>query len=98
MLGCARDEQRRARADAQRGGQRLAQIAAQTGQTVWVEVLHVLPHRGGGAEAYVDQLELLPGHRHRRVALSGPRGRMRATPSVASRLPKVARLARAADV
>jgi glycosyltransferase involved in cell wall biosynthesis len=58
----------------------------------------VLPHRGGGAEAYVDQLELLPGYRHRRVALSGPRGRMRAIPSVASSLPNVARLARTADV
>jgi L-malate glycosyltransferase len=58
----------------------------------------VLPHRGGGAEAYVDQLEQLPGYRHRRVAISGPRGRMRAIPSVASRLPNVARLARRADV
>ena len=36
-------------------------------------VLHVLPHRGGGGETYIDILERLPGLAHERVYLSAGR-------------------------
>jgi glycosyltransferase involved in cell wall biosynthesis len=36
-------------------------------------VVHVLPHRGGGAETYIDQLEALFGYEHERVYLSAGR-------------------------
>jgi glycosyltransferase involved in cell wall biosynthesis len=61
-------------------------------------VLHVLPHPGGGGETYIDLLEGLPEHRHRRIALSVTRSRLRGIPSVLGRLRSVRRLAREADV
>jgi len=61
-------------------------------------VLHVLPHRGGGGETYVDLLEGLEGYEHRRFPLSVTRSRVRGVPSVLGRLRAVRRLAREADV
>src|SRR4051812_26525075 len=61
-------------------------------------VLHVLPHRGGGAETYVDILEALDGYRHRRVALSATREPFGAAASIALGAPRLVRAARAADV
>jgi len=62
-------------------------------------VLHVLAHPGGGAETYIDLLEEgLEGHRHRRVALSVTRSRLRGVPSVLARRRRVRRLAREADL
>ena len=74
------------------------QARGETGQTVWVDVLHVLPHRGGGAEAYVDQLELLPGVRNQRVALAENRERLRGAPGALASLPKLTQLARRVDI
>jgi glycosyltransferase involved in cell wall biosynthesis len=61
-------------------------------------VLHVLPHRGGGAETYIDLLEGLEGYEHRRFALSVTRSRVRGVPSVLRRLREVRRLARESDL
>jgi glycosyltransferase involved in cell wall biosynthesis len=61
-------------------------------------VLHVLPHRGGGAETYLDVLAGAPGLRHQRVALSAARTPLRSGPSIAVRWPGVARRAVRADV
>lgn len=62
------------------------------------KVLHVLPHRGGGAETYIDLLERLPGYAHARVPLSVTRSRLAGVPSVASRLGLVRRLAADAEI
>ena len=61
-------------------------------------VVHLLPHRGGGAEAYLDLLEALDGYRHERIPLSSSRSRWRGVPLVALRRAAVARAARAADI
>jgi glycosyltransferase involved in cell wall biosynthesis len=61
-------------------------------------IVHVLPHRGGGAETYIDALEPLEGFEHRRVALSGSRGPLGAVPSILGRLPLVARAVAGADL
>src|SRR4051794_12873845 len=60
-------------------------------------VLHVLPHRGGGAEIYIDLLE---GGRyeHERIAFSTGREWYLAPPSIAANVPRVARRARGFDV
>jgi glycosyltransferase involved in cell wall biosynthesis len=59
-----------------------------------MNVLHVLPHRGGGAETYLDVL----GAAHGRVALSAARTPLRAAPSIAMRWPGIAWRARRADL
>jgi glycosyltransferase involved in cell wall biosynthesis len=61
-------------------------------------VLHVLPHRGGGAETYIDLLEGLEGYRHRREPLSVTRSRLAGIPSVLARRRQIARLAAEADL
>ncbi len=61
-------------------------------------VLHVLPHRGGGAETYVDLLEVLEGYSHRRVPLSDTRSRLAGVASVVGRRRQVVRLGRDADL
>jgi glycosyltransferase involved in cell wall biosynthesis len=61
-------------------------------------VLHVLPHRGGGAETYVDLLEGLEGYSHQRVALSETRSRLAGIASVLTRRRRVLRLGREADL
>ena len=61
-------------------------------------VLHLLPHPGGGAEAYVDALGGLDGYRHERLALSSTRSRPGAIGSLAVRRRRARRLAGAADI
>ena len=61
-------------------------------------VLHLLPHRGGGAEKYIDLLEPLDGFVHRRMPISATRTPLVAPVSVAARWPRVARAARGADL
>jgi glycosyltransferase involved in cell wall biosynthesis len=61
-------------------------------------VLHVLPHRGGGAETYIDLLEEIDGYSHERVALSASRSPLAAAPSIALNWPRVWRRARRADL
>ncbi len=63
-----------------------------------LRVLHVLPHRGGGAETYVDLLEQLPDVAHARFALSASRRPGGAATSIPRRYPALVRAARAADV
>jgi glycosyltransferase involved in cell wall biosynthesis len=46
-------------------------------------VLHVLPHRGGGAETYLDLLERLDGVTHQRLPLSRSRSPLAVVPSLA---------------
>jgi glycosyltransferase involved in cell wall biosynthesis len=60
-------------------------------------VLHILPHRGGGAEQYLDALAALP-YAQRRVALSSSRAPLLAAPSLAARWPAAALAARRADL
>jgi len=60
-------------------------------------VLHILPHRGGGAEQYLDALAPLP-FAQRRVALSTSRSPLAAGPGIALRWPAVALAARRADL
>src|SRR6476646_5885284 len=59
--------------------------------------LHILPHRGGGVETFIDMLE---GGRYdyERVALSNAREWYLAPPSIALGVPRVARKARSYDV
>jgi glycosyltransferase involved in cell wall biosynthesis len=54
-------------------------------------VLHVLPHRGGGAETYLDLLERLEGVTHQRFALAEARTALAAGPSIARRYPALLR-------
>lgn len=61
-------------------------------------VLHVLPHRGGGAETYIDLLEGMEGYVHERVPLSSTREPLRSLPSILVRWPRIARRARGADL
>lgn len=61
-------------------------------------VLHILPHRGGGAEAYIDRLEGLDGLEHERVALSAGRTPVSAAVSLPGRYPAIARAARRSDL
>jgi glycosyltransferase involved in cell wall biosynthesis len=63
-----------------------------------VTVLHVLPHPGGGAEAYVEILARDDSFAHRRVALSRSRSRRHALGSLPLRWPRIAIRAHAADV
>lgn len=61
-------------------------------------VLHILPHRGGGAETYVDALDGLAGIDHERVALSRGRTPLSAALSLPAGYPAIARTARRADL
>lgn len=61
-------------------------------------ILHILPHRGGGAETYIDLLERLGGYEHERFRLSAERRPAGALPSIAARWPGALRRAREADV
>jgi len=61
-------------------------------------VLHVLPHRGGGAETYIDVLGRLDGFEHERVALSRGRTPLSAAVSLPLGYPRIARAARRADL
>jgi len=61
-------------------------------------VLHVLPHRGGGAETFIDTLEGMPGYRHERVALSQSRRPLAAGPSILAGYRRLAARARRADL
>jgi glycosyltransferase involved in cell wall biosynthesis len=63
-----------------------------------MRVLHVLPHRGGGAETYIDLLEELPGIEHERAALSPSRAAGDALRALPRRMPGLLRAARRADV
>jgi glycosyltransferase involved in cell wall biosynthesis len=63
-----------------------------------VRVLHVLPHRGGGAETYIDMLERLPGFQHRRFALSAGRTPVSALGSIPVRWPQLALGLRSTDL
>ena len=56
-------------------------------------VLHVLPHRGGGAETYIDFLERIPGFSHKRLALAEPGGGASKTIGALSHLPTLRRRA-----
>ena len=63
-----------------------------------LRVLHVLPHRGGGAETYIDLLEALPDVAHARLALSASRAPAGAARSIPGHYGTLARAVRAADV
>jgi len=63
-----------------------------------MRVLHVLPHRGGGAETYLDLLERLEGVAHARAPLAAARTPLAAGPSIARAWPRIVRAARSADV
>ncbi|MEX2195798.1 MAG: glycosyltransferase family 4 protein [Thermoleophilaceae bacterium] len=60
--------------------------------------LHVLPHRGGGGEAYVDLMERITGFEHERVPLSSGRTPASAAVSLPLRWPAVAARARRASL
>ena len=58
----------------------------------------MLPHRGGGAETYIDFLERIPGYTHHRVALAGPGGGVAEVFRALSRLPGLRKRAREFDL
>jgi glycosyltransferase involved in cell wall biosynthesis len=62
------------------------------------DILHILPHAGGGAERHIDLLERLPGHRHERVTLSAGRTPLSGLASIPVRWPGILRRARRADI
>jgi glycosyltransferase involved in cell wall biosynthesis len=61
-------------------------------------VLHILPHRGGGGETYIDLLAALPGFTHERLPLSAGRSPASAAVSIPLRWPGLALAARRADL
>ena len=61
-------------------------------------MLHVLPHRGGGGETYVDLLEGGSSFGHERLTLSAGRTPAQALASLPASWPAVARAARRADL
>jgi glycosyltransferase involved in cell wall biosynthesis len=61
-------------------------------------VLHILPHRGGGGETYIDLLSGLDGFEHERVPLSAGRSPASAAASLPLRWPGIALAARRADI
>jgi glycosyltransferase involved in cell wall biosynthesis len=63
-----------------------------------VRVLHVLPHRGGGAETYIDMLERMPGFSHARFYLSAGRTPASALTSLPLRWPRLAAGLGGADI
>lgn len=62
------------------------------------KVLHVLPHRGGGGETYIDLLCGLAGFQHARAPLSAGRTPASAAASIPLRWPRIARAALRADL
>ncbi len=60
-------------------------------------VLHILPHRGGGVENYLAQLEFL-ALTQRRLELSSSRSPLGAGPSILVRWPRIAAASRHADL
>ncbi len=62
------------------------------------QVLHVLPHKGGGGETYVSMLEAMPDFSHERFYLSADRTPRAAMLSLPWRLARLIALARDADV
>jgi glycosyltransferase involved in cell wall biosynthesis len=58
----------------------------------------VLPHAGGGGEAYVDSLERMTGYSHTRFFLATGREPLAAIPSLASKVPRVNLFARRFDI
>jgi glycosyltransferase involved in cell wall biosynthesis len=63
-----------------------------------LRVMHVLPHRGGGGETYVDMLERLDGFTHERFYLSSSRKAAGGLTSIPVRWPALASRARRADI
>jgi glycosyltransferase involved in cell wall biosynthesis len=63
-----------------------------------VVVLHVLPHPGGGAETYLEQLRDLDGFDQRRFEIARARTPFAALPSLLARLPRLALARRSADL
>jgi glycosyltransferase involved in cell wall biosynthesis len=61
-------------------------------------VLHILPHRGGGAETYIDVLERLDGFEHARAPLAAGPSPAAAARSIPLRWPRIARAALRADL
>jgi glycosyltransferase involved in cell wall biosynthesis len=61
-------------------------------------ILHVLPHRGGGAETYIDMLESLPDFEHHRFYLSSGRTPASAATSLPLRWPRLGAWVRNADI
>ncbi len=61
-------------------------------------VLHILPHRGGGGETYIDLLEGMAGFEHERMPLSAGRTPASAAASIPLRWPRIALAARRADL
>lgn len=66
--------------------------------TVVARVLHILPHRGGGAEKYIDLLAGLEGFEHVRVPLSAGRTPASGAASIPLRWPRLALDVRRTDV
>jgi glycosyltransferase involved in cell wall biosynthesis len=60
-------------------------------------VLHILPHSGGGAENYLEQLAFL-AVTQRRMELSPSRSPLGAGPSILARWPRIAAASRHADL
>jgi glycosyltransferase involved in cell wall biosynthesis len=60
-------------------------------------VLHILPHRGGGAERYLEQLDFL-ALTQQRMELSSARSPLQAGASILARWPRIAAAARRADL
>jgi glycosyltransferase involved in cell wall biosynthesis len=63
-----------------------------------LRVLHVLPHRGGGGETYIDLLEGMADVAHRRAALSAGRRPADLARSAGRLYPDLVREARRADL
>jgi glycosyltransferase involved in cell wall biosynthesis len=62
------------------------------------DVLHILPHPGGGAETHIDLLERLPGTTHRRMSLSQGRTPVEGARSIPRNWPAIRRAAASADL
>lgn len=63
-----------------------------------IRALHVLPHRGGGAERYIDMLERMPETAHRRLYLSSGRTPASALRSLPLNWPRLVAGVRGADL
>jgi glycosyltransferase involved in cell wall biosynthesis len=63
-----------------------------------VRITHVLPHRGGGGELYIDMLERLAGYEHQRFYISRDRTPSSGMLSIPARWPRLAVAARGTDL
>jgi glycosyltransferase involved in cell wall biosynthesis len=63
-----------------------------------MRVVHVLPHRGGGGEIYVDMVERLADFEHQRLYLSAGRTPSSGLLSIPVRWPRIAVASRRADL